>query len=202
MRCERLSKWILLFLFVAACNRERPAPPPSPETTPQPAQTAVTTSSNAAPELLPSSGSYEEGLLWLKSAPAFRFVIVEGGVRAEGTMTRKTVGAEAVEFRANQETWRARSGPDGVTWEKRTGDAWKTMPAPDYGNRLYQRVTLAIDPAKREGTAQLVGREGASNHYRFTDANLGLVHEVWVSTVDNHVERILIGNAMEMTIQP
>lgn len=201
MRCERLSKCIFLFAFVVACSPERPAPPPAPETTPA-TQTAVTTSSNTTPAHLPDGGSYEEGLIWLKSAPSFRFVIVEDNLRAEGTMTRKTVGVEAIEFRARNDGWRAQAGPDGVTWLKRIGPGWKKVPAPDFGNRLYQRVTLAIDPAKKEGTAQLVAREESSNHYRFTDANLGLVHDVWVNTADNHVERIRIGNAMEMTIQP
>jgi hypothetical protein len=201
MRCERLSKWLLLFAFVAACAREQPAPPPAVATHEQ-TQTAATTSSLAPPALSLTGGSYDEGMIWLKSAPAFRFVLNEGGVRAEGTMTRKTIGAEAVEFTANGETWRARSGPDGVTWQKHDGSTWKSLRAPDYGNRIYQRVTLAFDPAKKEGTAQLVAQEGGSKHYRFTDANLGLVHDVWVSAADNHVERIRIGDAMEMTIQP
>ena len=139
---------------------------------------------------------------WLRSAPSFRFVIVEDGVRADGTMTRKTVGAEAIEVRVERDAWRAEAGPDGVTWQKRVGSGWKKLPAPAWGNHLYQRATLAIDPAKREGVAQLVAHEGASNHYRFTDANLGNVHDVWVSTADNHVERMRIGRSMEMTIQP
>jgi hypothetical protein len=201
MRCERLSKWFLLFAFVAACAREQPAPPP-PVTTHEQTQTAATTSSVAPPVLSLTAGSYDEGILWLESAPAFRFVLEEGGVKTEGSMTRKTIGAEVVEFTANGETWRAQSGPDGVTWQKRVGGGWKPLRGPDYGNRVYQRVTLAFDPAKKEGTAQLVALEGTSNHYRFTDANLGLVHDVWVNTADNHVERIRIGDAMEMTIQP
>ena len=123
-------------------------------------------------------------------------MIVEEGVHADGTMTRKTVGAEAIEVRV------AEAGPNGVTWKKRVGPGWKTVPAPAWGNRLYQRATLAFDPAKREGAAQLVAHEGPSNHYRFTDANLGSIHDVWVSTADNHIERIRIGKTMEMTIQP
>ncbi|MDQ3283443.1 MAG: hypothetical protein M3Q69_18745 [Acidobacteriota bacterium] len=138
---------------------------------------------------------------WFRSAPAFSFVLEEGGVRAEGTMQRKTIGAETVTFRANGEEWRASAGANGVAWEKKSGGRWSAADAPPFGNRVYQRVTLAFDPQKKEGSAQLAGTEGASNHYRFTDANSGNVHDVWVAQSDGHVERMKIGESVVLTIE-
>lgn len=140
-------------------------------------------------------------MLWLRSAPAFHFVIDEGDVHAEGDLTRRTLGSEAVRIRANAEEWRATAGPRGVTWERRKGSSWTSAPAPAYGNRIYQRVTLAFDPQKKEGSAQLVANEGTANHYRFTNANTGEVHEVWVSVADGYVERMKIGDAFEMQLK-
>lgn len=192
---------MIVFAFVAAaCGREQPAPPPVTET--RAAQPQITsTHVEPAPALL---ASYDEALVWLRSVPRFRFVIDEGGVHAEGTMTRPTVGAEKVELRANGDEWRAEAGPQGVSWQKRKGGAWIAAPAPEYGNHFYQRATVVFDPTKKEGAAQLVpGEPGAtSSLFRFTDANTGKVHEVWVSNTGNHVERIRIAGVMDMTIQP
>jgi hypothetical protein len=117
-------------------------------------------------------------------------------------MTRQTVGAESVELKANGEEWRAKSGLQGVTWERRSGGKWVATAAPQYGNRLFQRVTIAFDPQKKEGAAQLAGTEGTSNRYRFTNANSGEVHEVWVAQSDSHVERIKIGDTVDLKITP
>lgn len=194
MRCER---FIVFLLLVAACSGETPAPPPPAPGTPKPAASAEPV--KPAPVV---KGTYEEALVWLRSTPGFRFEIDEAGVRAEGKMTRKTIGAEVMEVRANGEEWRASSGVQGVTWERRSGGKWVTAPAPPFGNRLYQRVTLAFDPQKKEGAAQLGGTEGASNRYQFTNANTGELHQVWVAQSDSHVERIKIGETMEMKITP
>lgn len=141
-------------------------------------------------------------MLWLKSAPRFRFALADGAVKAEGEMTRETIGKEKVAFTANGEQWRAATGTKGVVWERRDGGAWKEASAPDYGNRLFQLVTLAIDPQKSEGAAQLAGTEASLNHYRFTNANTGALHEVWIDQKDNHVARMKIGNQTELTITP
>lgn len=148
----------------------------------------------------PKSGSYDEAMLWFRSAPAFHFVLDEGAVHAEGDLTRRTVGNEIVQLRANGQEWRATAGPRGVVWELRKGNAWTAAPAPDYGNRVYQRVTLAFDPQKKEGSPQFVAAEGDANHYRFTNANTAEVHDVWVNIAGNHIERMKIGNAFEMRI--
>lgn len=141
-------------------------------------------------------------MTWLASTPAFRFVIDEAGVHAEGTMTRPTVGAEIVEFRANDEEWRGSAGIKGVTWERRNGGKWSAAEPPPFANRLYQRVTVAFDPQKKEGEPQLVDHDAQTNHYRFTNANTGEVHDVRVSRADDHVERITIGTSMDLQLTP
>lgn len=142
--------------------------------------------------------SYEAAMDWFRTAPRFAFTIVEGGVHAQGTMTRERVGSEVVELRANGEEWRARATAQGVTWEKREGGTWTAAQSPPpYGPRLYQRVTVAFDPRKKEGAAQLV----EPNHFRFTNANTGEVHDVWI-TAAGQIERMRVGEAMELKITP
>ena len=184
--------------LVLACSRETPAPPA--------AETTATTATSASVPAVPTTtsvpalqkGTYDEAMLWLRSAQRFTFVVDEGGVHAEGTMTRKTPGAEKVTFRANGEEWTAETTAKGVTW-KRGG---KAADAPEYGSRLYQRVTLAFDPQKKEGVPLLVSTDGPSNLYRFTNANTGEVHEVWVRKSDSSIERMKIGESAEIKFAP
>lgn len=189
-----------IFLMAVACSRETPAPPPKP-VTPTPTTTTAAAPLPATTPAANHAGAYDEAMLWLQSTPAFHFVVDEGGLHAEGDLTRRTIGSQSVRFQANDEEWRAQSGARGVTWERRKGTSWTAAPAPEYGNRLYQRVTLAFDPRKKEGSAQLVGTEGSANHYRFTNANTGEVHEVWVNVADNHVERVKIGHVFDMKLK-
>lgn len=180
MRCERLSKCIFLFVFVVACSREERAPSATATT-----QSTSTTATISPQSPVQTGASYDEAMMWFRSTPGFHFVLQEGGVRAEGDMTRSTVGAEKIEIRADGKKWSAAAGPRGVTWSP--------SPPPEWGNRVYQRVTLAFDPQKKEGTAQLVSTESDSSLFRFTNANTGEVHEVWISNADNHIERMKIG---------
>jgi len=189
-----------IFLIAFACSRETAAPPPA-KTQPPSTKPVVTSTTSIVEAPTAKGGSYAEGMLWLQSAPGFAFVIDENGVHAEGDLTRRTVGAESVRIRVKDDEWRATAGPRGVVWEQRNGKAWKAAPAPEYGNRIYQRVTLAFDPQKKEGSAQFVGLEETANHYRFTNANSGEVHDVWVNIADNHVERMKIGDTFEMTLK-
>lgn len=183
MRYQRF--WIYtIFLTAMACSRETPAPSET-TTTAAPPPPAI-----AAKPV--TGGSYDEAMLWFRSAPAFRFAIDEAGVHAEGELTRKNIGMESIQFRANGERWRASAGLQGVTWE-RDG---KPADPPAYGNRLYQRVTLAFDPQKKEGAPQLV----EAGHYRFTNANTGEIHDVWVSP-DNRITRMTIGDSFELKIE-
>ena len=209
MRCERLLLFVILF---AACSRESSAPEPPDPTPPRNLQPSATATAPAAPPAAntpvepvprpPEKGNYDQAMNWMRSTKGFRFVLDEGPVHAEGRMTRKTVGAEAIEFKTNNEEWRAKAGPLGVTWERRNGNTWAVAAAPVYGNRLYQRLTIAFDPQKKEGAAQLAGTEGATHHWRFTNANTGEVHELWVAQSDNHIERMKIGDTFEMKITP
>ena len=180
-----------------ACSPETPAPSPPPATATTAPPPVVTTTT--VPEL--QKGTYDEALLWFRSTSAFRFVIDDAGVHAEGNVTRTTPGAEKVQFRANGTEWRAEVKPQGLVWMRREGGAWKEADAPDYGARLYQRVTLPFDPQKKEGVPLLVSSEGETNLYRFTNANTGEVHEVWVRKSDASIERMKIGNVMELRIE-
>jgi hypothetical protein len=197
MRCERLLVFLLL---IVACSRETPAPPaPAPPPSSQPPVAAQPSLQPVVPVV---KGTYDEAMTWFRSAKGFTFVLDDGDVHAAGRMTRKTVGLESVEFRANGADWRASSGPLGVTWERRNGAKWTKVETPQFGNRVYQRVTLGVDPQKQEGAAQLAGTEGTSNHFRFTNANTGQVHELWVAQSDSHPERMKIGDSVELKIKP
>jgi hypothetical protein len=202
MRCERLRIAIILTLLpLAACSRETPAPVSKTSTAPSvTTDPAAVSTAAGTPPARQANGSYDESMTWFRSTNGFRFTIDESGVHAEGEVSRKTVGAESVTFTVNGEQWRAAAGGQGVAWERRSGSTWTAAAMPAWGNRLYQRVTVAFDPQKQEGSAQLAGSEGTTNLYRFTNANTGEVHEVWVSKADNHIERMKIGTAMELKI--
>lgn len=185
MRCERLIKAALVFvLSLAACARETPAPAETQSVTPEPS--GISTAAGPPP-----AKTYDDAVTWFRTTPGFHFVVEEGGVRAEGDMTRSRVGAERIRATVNGEEWTAEVSPRGVAWRRGGTDA----AAPDWGSRLYQRVTVAFDPEKREGQAQLV----EPGHYRFTDANSGSVHEVWINAA-GQITRMTIGDAMSMTI--
>lgn len=183
MRCERLFVFSLLFVTLA-CSKETPAPPAAP-----PAATTTTAATPAPAKLV----SYDEAVIWYRTASAFKFTIIESGVRGDGEMRRKTVGAEVVTVNVDGVNWRAETGPKGITWTKDGAPA----DTPVWGNRLYQRVTIAYDPQKVEGAAQLV----EPRHFRFTNANTNEVHDVWVAG-DGHISRMKIGETMEMTVEP
>lgn len=193
-----------MFVTVAlalACSRETPAPPADATTT--------TTATDSAPAPVPTTtsvpelqkGTYDEALLWFRSNSGFRFVLDDQGVHAEGTVTRPTPGAEKAQFTAAGAEWLAETTPQGVTWKRREGGgAWKDVDAPEFGARIFQRVTVPFDPQKKEGVPLLASEEGATNLYRFTNANTGDVHEVWVRKSDAAVERLKIGDEVDLKI--
>jgi hypothetical protein len=193
-----MRRFIFVTLALAvACSPETPAPPqtPVPTTTTAPPPVATTTS---VPEL--QKGSYDEALVWFRATDGFRFALDDHGVHAEGEVTRKTPGTEKVQFRADGAEWLAETNAQGVTWKRREGSAWKSVESPDFGPRLYQRVTLPFDPQKKEGVPLLASSEGTTNLYRFTNANTGEVHELWVRKNDAAVERLKIGDAVDLRI--
>ncbi len=152
------------------------------------------------PEL--QKGTYDEALLWFRSTKGFHFVLDDQGVHAEGDVARTTPGAEKVQFRAKGSEWLAETTPQGVTWKRRDGGAWKSIDAPEFGSRIYQRVTLPFDPQKKEGVPLLASEEGETNLYRFTNANTGEVHEMWVRKSDAAVERLKIGSSVDLRLSP
>ena len=184
MRCERLIKYAAFLVLLTACSRETPAP--ASETASAAAEPPVTATTAPAPPK-----TYEDAVVWFRSTPGFHFVVEENRVRAEGDMQRPTVGAETMRATVNGEEWTAESTAKGVIW-KRGG---KETPAPEWGNRLYQRVTVAFDPQKSEGSAQLLD----PGHYRFTDANSGALHDVFVNEA-GQITKMTIGDAMTMTL--
>lgn len=186
-------------VLAAACSREVPAPSQTasqpPDTVPPPPAASTAT---PMPQL--QKGTYDEALLWFRSAAGFRFVLEDHGIRAEGEMERSTPGREKVQFRAGGSEWLAEASPRGVAWKRRDGASWTSVEAPEFGPRIYQRVTVAFDPQKKEGVPLLVSQEGDTNLYRFTDANTGQVHELWVAKADARVERIKVGETVDLRI--
>lgn len=186
MSCERLKKGSVVFLIaIAACSRETPAPPP------REAPPATTTTAAAAPVTPVKTATYEDAVAWFRSTPGFHFVVEEGGVRAEGDMTRERVGVEKITVVVDGARWSASTGPQGVSWQR----GGKTAAAPAWGSRLWQRVTVAFDPQKQEGQAQLA----EPGHFRFTDANSGQVHDVWTNDA-GQITRMTIGSGFSMTL--
>ncbi|HEX6100666.1 MAG TPA: hypothetical protein VF432_30395 [Thermoanaerobaculia bacterium] len=184
--------------LAAACSRETPAPPDAPvpsTTTTAAVETATTT---RVPQL--QKGSYDEALLWFRSTAGFHFVLDDHGVHAEGDVTRATPGAEKVQLRADGAEWLAETNVRGVTWKRRAGSAWNPADTPEWGPRIFQRVTLPFDPQKKEGVPLLASEEGETNLYRFTNANTGEVHELWVRKADAAVERLKIGDKVDLKI--
>lgn len=190
---------LLCLVLPLACSREQAAPP-------APSLPAATSTATAQPPVVTQTsmpelqkGTYDEAMLWLRSTRGFRFVLDDGGVHAEGEMTRTTPGAERVQFRAGGTEWQAAATPQGVIWKKRTGASWTATTAPDYGGRIYQRVTVVFDPQKKEGVPLLVSRAGGQSLYQFTNANSGERHEVSVRE-DGSIARMKIGEKVELTI--
>jgi hypothetical protein len=171
--------------MLTGCSRESPAPVADTTTT------AVETSAPAPAPSAIAAKSYEDAVTWFRSTPGFHFVVEENGVRAEGDMERPTVGAEKVRVTVNGEEWTAEAGAKGVVWKRGGAET----AAPDWGNRLFQRVTVAFDPQKSEGKAQQL----EPGHYRFTDANSGALHDVHLNEA-GQITKMTIGGAMTMTL--
>jgi hypothetical protein len=194
-----MRRFIIVTLALGfACSRETPAPPPPAATTTTAAPQPTVTTTHV-PEL--DKGSYDEALLWFRSTKGFDFVLDDRGVHAEGNVARSTPGTEKVQFRVDGTEWLAETNAQGVAWKRRDGGGpWKSADAPEFGPRIYQRVTLPFDPQKKEGVPLLASREGETNLYRFTNANTGEVHELTVRKSDAAVERLKIGDTVDLKI--
>jgi hypothetical protein len=184
MRRQRFSEWIVILVLLAACSREEPS---AATVTFEPIAPATTTAPAAPAQ---AQTSYADAITWLKSTRGFHFVLRDGEIRAEGDLVRPTVGAERMRVRIGGEEWIAAAEPTGVVWYR----GGKPAESPASASRIWQRVTIAFDPKKKEGEARLV----APDRYRFTNANSGEVHEVRVS--DGRVSHVVIGETMELII--
>ncbi|MGN6183521.1 MAG: hypothetical protein ACTHQM_07695 [Thermoanaerobaculia bacterium] len=195
---------LVLLALTLACSRETPAPATTSSSEPTPP--ATTTSSPAITSVTPVAtpidhGSYDDAMTWLKSNSGFAFTLNDRGVTANGEMKRTRIGEEVVTLKAEGIEWRAAAGTRGVVWSTRNGNVWKEATAPEYGGRMYQRVTLAFDPQKKEGLAQLASSDANTNTWRFTDANTGNVHELRVNKKDGAIERMKIGDDVELIVR-
>ncbi len=111
-------------------------------------------------------------------------------------MDRSTIGAERERFTlhgagTDDGEWTGETKSAGVIWTHR---GQRTPGEPAVVDRVWQRTTLYIDPQKKEGAAQKVKEDWLNDvpaiQYRFTDANNGDVHDVWVDKRDGHILQI------------
>ncbi len=198
---------LALLLIAAACRQER-APAPKAERNPAPAPKPTAAApvpapspkvDRSTPDHCAGDGSYAQAVECFRSTSRLEFSIDEAkGVHAEGEMTRTTMGAEREHFTLrgagrDDGLWSAEAKAAGVIW---THGGQRTASEPPVAGRIWQRTTLTIDPQKKEGEAQRAGTETVAGEecirYRFTDANNGDVHDVWVSTHDGHIAQIKV----------
>jgi len=123
----------------------------------------------------------------------FRFRIVSPGLTARGELQRPRIGEERVTIGE----WTAEAKAGGIVWT-RGGKA--ATPTPEL-ERLYQRLTLWLDPQKKEGSPQLAGSDAKTNHYHFTDANSGEAYDVVVAKADGRLVDVRVGKT-EIAIAP
>jgi hypothetical protein len=188
-----MRRYLLVLLIVTACGRESRAPEPQPARTPPSTDSRSVVVPPPKPRIVVSAarcagdGGYAAALDCFRVTAGYHFAIVDGSARAEGDMARRMPGAEDVRFHLSGEggsdgDWVGISKQSGIVWY-RSGKKMNSEPA--VVDDLYQRTTLVFDPQKREGEPKLEGVETIDgiecNRYRFTDANSGEVHEVWVS---------------------
>jgi hypothetical protein len=136
---------------------------------------------------------------WIQSTPGFDFALDESGAHFEGTLERETIGMERMALRTGSEQWRATTVADGVRWERKEGDSWVVDEAPVWGGRVFQRLTLPLDPQKREGSAQRIDTADGLTHYRFTNANSGEQHDVWIDP-QGRISRMTIGGTTTLVV--
>lgn len=188
-----MKKVALVLLLLAACGRReavrreatpatRPAPPPAATSTrvvvPKPR--AVSTPSKCA-----GDGSYEQAVECFRMSSGFHFRVTSPAITARGMLQRPRIGQE----RVTMGEWTAETKPAGIVW---TRNGQPAKPAPEL-ERLFQRLTLYLDPQKKEGSPQLADSTAAANHYHFTDANTGEAYDVFVAKDDGRIVRFRAG---------
>lgn len=180
----------IVVLLVAACARHEtgPAPPPKEQTrVPVPhTQTAVPKPRGVStPAKCAGDGSYEQAVECFRMSSGFRFRVTSPELNGGGTLQRPRIGEETLTIGE----WTAESKHGAIVWTKGGKTA---TPTPEL-ERLYQRLTIYLDPQKKEGTPQLVDSSGNANHYHFTDANSGEAYDVYVAKEDGRMTRFRAG---------
>ncbi|HET7433541.1 MAG TPA: hypothetical protein VFN10_02380 [Thermoanaerobaculia bacterium] len=181
---------LAVVLLTLACSRETHAPAtatqaPVPVATGTASAPTTVTSTNA-PQATPAAPSYQKSIDWLRTTRGFHFVIDVDDIHGEGDLFRTAIGAERIRVTMKEGTWIAAAKPEGVVWFREERGTRARTATPDGGDRLWQRVTIAFDPQKKEGAPLF-----EDGHFRFTDANTGNTHQVWVNA-RGQVERITI----------
>lgn len=139
----------------------------------------------STPAKCAGDGSYEQAVECFRMSSGFRFRVVSPALAAHGTLQRPRIGEERVTIGE----WAAETKPGGIVW---TRGGKPAAPSPEL-ERLYQRLTLWLDPQKKEGSPQLVDAKGDANHYRFTDANSGEAYDVLVAKADGRIVDVRVG---------
>ena len=185
----------MVVLLLVACARHETPPPPSPtKTTPPspPARRQVVVPKPrgvSTPAKCAGDGSYEQAVDCFRMSSGFRFRVASPAVTARGTLRRPRIGEEQMTVGE----WSAQAKAGGIAW---THNGKAAPPTPEL-ERLYQRLTLWLDPQKKEGSPQLVDAKGNANHYHFTDANSGEAYDVFIAKDDGRIVRLRAG-AMEI----
>jgi hypothetical protein len=155
---------------------------------------------HSTPQHCDGDGTYAMAVSCFRETAGFRFVMQQQSdppTSATGDMARPSPGLEKVRFAlhgtgATDGDWLAQTTARGVAWFHRAG-SWKSAQEPAIADRIFQQMTLWVDPQKREPAPLFAGNDSIEgidcNHYRFTNANSGDTHDVWVSRVDGHLVR-------------
>jgi hypothetical protein len=194
-----VKKALVVLLVLAACRRSledrrsRLSPPPpkgqarvpvlhkeAPTQVPKPR--GVSTPSKCA-----GDGSYEQAVECFRMSSGFRFRVASPAVNGSGLLQRPRIGEERVTLG----DWTAEAKAGVIVW---TRGGKPATPSPEL-ERLFQRLTLYLDPQKKEGAPQLVDANGNANHYRFTDANSGEAYDAYVAKDDGRLVELRAGKA-------
>jgi hypothetical protein len=192
-------------LLVVSCGGEsKQASTATSSPVPKVRQT-TTTPAPDAPKVIPVY-RYPDAIDWFRSTKGFRFTLSEGNSTVTGEMARPAIAAERVHFRQDGVDWLGASRPSGLQWYRQVNGRWvREAQAPDGADRIFQRVTVAFDPQKKEPEALLVATESLGGevcqHFRFTNANTLDVHDVWMRRRDGSFARISItGKSAPITL--
>jgi len=185
-----VKRAIVASLLLAACARHetpapsRPAPAPAPvvahRTFTVPKPHGVSTPAKCA-----GDGSYDQAVECFRMSSGFRFRVTSPALTAAGTLQRPRLGEERVTIGE----WTAETKPSGIVWTRGGKAATPTAEL----ERLHQRLTLYLDPQKKEGAPQLADSTAKANHYHFTDANSGEAYDVYVAKDDGRIVELRAG---------